>query len=79
MGFYRKGKCSDSRYGEDKGILETDAPYLTPVPERGTVNTPLKVRYVYKAAAEFIGTSEEALCGLVYANALEAFSLQMQG
>ena len=63
----------------DRFLLETDAPYLTPVPERGTVNTPLKVEYVYKAAAAFLGTSEEALCNLVYANALEAFSLQGQG
>ena len=63
----------------DRFLLETDAPYLAPVPERGTVNTPLKVRHVYKAAAEFTGASEEVLCGLVYANALEAFSLQGQG
>ena len=63
----------------DRFLLETDAPYLAPVPERGTVNTPLKVRHVYKAAAEFTGASEEALCGLVYANAIEAFSLQGQG
>ena len=63
----------------DRFLLETDAPYLTPVPERGTVNTPLKVRHVYKAAAAFIGAGEEAIADLVYANALEAFSLQTQG
>ncbi|NIP42531.1 MAG: TatD family hydrolase [candidate division Zixibacteria bacterium] len=33
-------------------ILETDAPFLTPVPFRGKRNSPLYVHYVYKKLAE---------------------------
>ena len=35
-----------------KLLLETDAPFLTPVPHRGTVNEPARVRTV----AEFLAT-----------------------
>ncbi len=36
----------------DKIILETDAPYLTPVPHRGKQNRPAYVKYVYEKLAE---------------------------
>lgn len=36
----------------DKVILETDAPYLTPVPFRGKQNRPSYVKYVYEKLAE---------------------------
>jgi len=36
----------------DKVILETDAPYLTPVPHRGKQNFPAYVRFVYEKVAE---------------------------
>ena len=36
----------------DKIILETDAPYLTPVPYRGKQNFPVYVQYVYRRLAE---------------------------
>ena len=37
---------------KDKLILETDSPYLTPVPFRGEENKPEYVEYVYKKVAE---------------------------
>ena len=36
----------------EKMILETDAPFLTPVPFRGKTNSPAYVRYVYEKVAE---------------------------
>ncbi len=44
----------------DKIILETDAPYLTPVPHRGQQNRPAYVKYVYQKLAELrsIGVDE---------------------
>ncbi|MEW5995322.1 MAG: TatD family hydrolase [Candidatus Zixiibacteriota bacterium] len=36
----------------EKLILETDSPYLTPVPYRGKENQPAYVRFVYKKLAE---------------------------
>jgi TatD DNase family protein len=44
----------------DKIVLETDAPYLTPVPFRGKTNRPAYVRFVRDKIAELRGiTSEE--------------------
>lgn len=63
----------------DMLLLETDAPYLTPVPVRGTVNTPLKIEHTYSTAAGFLGVSVEELAECVYVNALSVFSLQKQG
>ncbi|UCD63802.1 MAG: TatD family hydrolase [Candidatus Zixiibacteriota bacterium] len=39
----------------DKVIVETDAPYLTPVPFRGKTNRPALVRQVYSKLAELRG------------------------
>ena len=36
-------------------LLETDSPYLTPVPFRGQQNTPDKVKYTYLCASETLG------------------------
>ena len=42
-------------------LLETDSPYLSPVPVRGRVNTPLNIRYTYEFAAQLRGTSAQEL------------------
>ena len=38
----------------DRIFFETDSPFLAPVPFRGKVNTPAKVRYVYEFASRFL-------------------------
>jgi len=38
-------------------IVETDAPYLTPVPHRGTLNQPAYVKIVYERLAQLRGVS----------------------
>lgn len=45
----------------DRIMLETDSPYLTPVPFRGKTNTPLNVGLVAKKLAEVRDTSEEEI------------------
>ena len=40
-------------------VLETDAPYMAPVPKRGERNEPAFVAYVLKRLAEAYGVSEE--------------------
>ena len=42
-------------------LLETDSPYLSPVPVRGRVNTPLNISYTYEFAAQLRGTSAQEL------------------
>jgi TatD DNase family protein len=37
---------------KDRLILESDSPYLTPVPFRGEINSPKNVEYIYKKVAE---------------------------
>lgn len=43
----------------DRIVLETDAPYMAPVPKRGERNEPAFIAYVLKRLAEAYGVSEE--------------------
>lgn len=45
----------------DKILVETDSPYLAPVPFRGKTNQPAYVKYVAQAIADLRGTSLEAV------------------
>ncbi len=58
-----------------KLLLETDAPYMTPVPLRGTVNTSVKIEHTYKKASEYLGVSVEELCDVVYNNCSNLFNV----
>ncbi len=52
----------------DRLLLETDSPYLTPVPKRGTQNTPENMIYTYNCVAEYLGKSTEQLAEEIYGN-----------
>jgi TatD DNase family protein len=54
--------------------IETDAPFLTPVPLRGKKNEPAFVKHVAEKVAELKGTSLEALSEALKKNAKEMFS-----
>ena len=57
----------------EKLVLETDAPYLAPVPYRGKQNTPLLIEETYKFIAEILNISVEELAGLVIKNTKKLF------
>ncbi len=57
----------------DRILLETDSPYLAPVPLRGKRNEPAFVRYVYEKAAEVKEVPLEDLARTVSANAHRLF------
>ncbi len=55
-------------------LLETDSPYLTPVPHRGKPNSPGKIIHTYQTVAALRETSMEDLCQQVRTNTLNLFS-----
>jgi TatD DNase family protein len=54
-------------------LVETDAPFLTPVPNRGKSNTPAQVAHTLRAVAEVRQMSTEALCAAVTATGERVF------
>ncbi|MDR0403393.1 MAG: TatD family hydrolase [Treponema sp.] len=59
-------------------LLETDCPYLAPVPFRGKPADPGMVAENYRLAAELRGTSVEALAEQIAANVEELFGVRWQ-
>jgi TatD DNase family protein len=57
-------------------VLETDAPYLTPVPFRGKRNESSYLQYVVAKLAEVYGRSSEEISAATSANALMVFPAQ---
>ena len=53
----------------DKLLLETDAPYMTPVPFRGKENQPAYVKFVAEEIAQLRGVSFEEIAEATTANA----------
>ena len=52
----------------DRCLIETDSPYLAPVPYRGKVNNPSYVVWVARALADIKGTTVEAVAAATTAN-----------
>lgn len=59
----------------DRLLIETDSPYLTPHPFRGKRNESSYVRLVAEMAAELKGISVEELAEITTKNALERFGI----
>ncbi|SFH79533.1 TatD family hydrolase [Pisciglobus halotolerans] len=59
----------------DKLLIETDAPYLAPVPYRGKRNEPAYVKYVAEEVAKQRGISYEEVGQQTTANALRLFGI----
>ena len=64
-----------ARCPADRILLETDAPYLTPVPHRGTPNEPSYVMDTLRAVALVRGEPADVLAARVEANADAAYGL----
>ena len=59
----------------DKILVETDAPYLAPVPKRGRENKTAYTRYVVNFIADLRGMTTEELAAVTTANAECIFGL----
>jgi TatD DNase family protein len=59
----------------DALLVETDAPYLAPVPHRGKRNEPAFVAHTARVVADLRGMSYEALLEATWANAHRVFRL----
>ena len=59
----------------DKIVLETDCPYLAPVPNRGKRNSSLNLPYVVTALAEMKGISEEEVRRIVWENSIKLYRM----
>ena len=59
----------------DRLLVETDAPYLAPVPKRGKPNEPAYVRHTAAFVAQLRGDSLENIAQATTANCLRLFNL----
>lgn len=59
----------------DALLIETDAPYLAPMPKRGKRNEPAYVAYTAARIAELRGEDPERLAQTTYQNALRIFGI----
>ncbi len=56
-------------------LIETDAPYLTPIPYRGERNDSSYLKYVVQKISELKGVSTTEVEDITYANALRMFKM----
>ena len=61
---------------EDRLLIETDAPYLAPVPRRGKRNEPAYVVHTAQKVAELRGVAPEVLWASTRDNAVRLFRLE---
>lgn len=59
---------------DDRILIETDSPYLAPVPHRGKINNPSYVPHVARRLAELRGCSVERVAELTSANFTRLFA-----
>ena len=71
----RKLKEVVERIPLDKLVLETDCPYLSPVPNRGKRNSSLNLPYVVREIAALKGVSEEEVEQRTWENACRVYGL----
>jgi TatD DNase family protein len=57
----------------DQMLVETDAPFLTPMPYRGAPNSPYLVALTVRVLAEVKGVSEDEIAAGVSATAARVF------
>jgi TatD DNase family protein len=60
-------------------LVETDAPYLTPVPLRGRPNAPYLVPHTMRFMAEVLDADLDELCAQVAGNTLRAYGSWADG
>ena len=63
----------------DRLVLETDCPYLAPVPERGKRNSSLNLPYVADAISKLKGISPEEVISVTSENAKKLYRISSNG
>jgi len=76
--YKRNGELRDvaRQVPDDRLLIETDAPYLAPVPHRGKRNEPTYVRDVAECIAKVRGVELETLAAMTTRNALRRFNIE---
>ena len=69
----KKNVESVAAVGIDHILLETDCPYMAPVPVRGTRNYSGNLKYVVEKLSEILSISVEEVEAKTYENALKLF------
>lgn len=64
---------------EDHILVETDAPYLTPMPYRGRTNSPYMIPYTLEAMAQARGVSRDEMACITARNARRLYHLPEPG
>lgn len=59
----------------DRLLVETDSPYLTPVPFRGKMNEPKNTYYTLEMMAKLHNLSIEEMASITYNNSLKVFKI----
>ncbi len=62
--------------GTERLLLETDCPYLAPVPHRGELNHSGLMHNTAQRIAELLGTTKEELIKLTYDNAIRFYGIK---
>ena len=60
----------------DRIVVETDAPYMSPVPLRGKRNDSRNLTYVLEKLAAWKGVTPEEMTEITWRNALRLFGLE---
>ena len=59
----------------DRILIETDSPYLSPEPKRGTRNDSSNLKYIVEKLAEYKETEPEEIAKITYENAQRLFKI----
>lgn len=79
---YKNSKNADEVINlipDDRMLIETDSPYLSPEPNRGKRNDPTNIKYIAKKIADVKGYSIEEVASITYKNTCEIFEIEEEG
>lgn len=57
-------------------LVETDCPYLTPVPHRGETNRSDYIKFTAEKCGELLGISADEFCEITYNNAMRFYGIE---
>lgn len=60
---------------EEKMLIETDSPYLSPEPNRGKRNDSRNIKYIVRKIATVLKKDEEEIANKTYSNACQLFKI----